>query len=88
MHSSKTVASLKFSVIKISVVEEGSKIYETISEKLQQNPDGHSKCNYFSHFDPGPEINFVGFFVCLFVLWLGFFCLFCFPFFIRVLFSI
>lgn len=53
MHSSKKVAALKFSVKKISVVEEDSKIYETIPETIQQNPDGHCKCNYFSPLDPG-----------------------------------
>lgn len=53
MHSSKKVAALKFSVKKISVVEEDSKIYETIPETIQQNPDGHCKYNYFSPLDPG-----------------------------------
>lgn len=70
------MASLEFSLKKISVVEEDSKIYETIPKKLHQNPDGHCKYNYFSPLDLGAKIYLVGVFYLL--VW-GF--LFCFSFF-------
>lgn len=84
MHSSKKVASLKFSVKKVSVMEEDSKIYE---EKLHQNPDGHCNYNYFIL--TGPKIQFVGVSVCLvgFCFCFGVFVFLCFSFVLFFLFS-